>query len=252
MGQARADALGDKEKKIKQQMMMGGNNSYKKRVLNTQNNGLAALQKQLQLENLIKGEEKAREDMELANLMKKIQLEKDKAACLHNSIKERDLDAEIINERRSDANEEEEIKEEVTKQVQMKRANMKKLIDMMRAKANLRKSALEAELNALRNKMAQEMLAAHKNGDLRLCRKGNSDLDYREEYCNIHFVDDYTRNGDCKSEDNFCYMCCETEFGNMFIDKREGCYNMCDLNKKKKGKKPNNVDGPWLWTPKNK
>jgi len=251
LGQSRADMNADKAKKIKQAMMLGSNNSYKKKVEKTQNLGFAALEKEMQLENLIKGEEKAREEMELGNLMKKIQLEKDKAACLHNSVTERDLDADIINERRSSEQEAAEIKEEVAHQVQLKRGKMKKLLEMMRAKANLRKAALEAELNALRNKMAQEMLAAHKNGNLDTCRKGKTNVDHREAYCNLHLVDDFMRNADCKTDENFCYMCCEIEYGNMFIDKREGCYNMCDIKIPKKATVgPPPGDGPWLWTPK--
>jgi hypothetical protein len=77
------------------------------------------------------------------------------------------------------------------------------------------------------------------------------DLDARDAYCNLNYVDDFIRNSDCKTNENFCYMCCENEFGNMFIDRRESCYNMCDLNEKKipKAAKPNG-NGPWLWTPK--
>jgi len=152
LGQARLDVMGDKQKKLRQQMMMGQNNNYKQSVQKTQDLGIAAIQKEMQLENLIKGEEKAKEDMELANLMKKIQLEKEKEACLHNTIKERDLDAEFLSERRSAEQEVNEIKVEVAKSVQLKRGKMKKLIEQMRAKARLRKSALEAELNAMRQK----------------------------------------------------------------------------------------------------
>lgn len=28
--------------------------------------------------------------------------------------------------------------------------------------------------------------------------------------------------------DDFCYICCENEFGRMHQDKREDCYVMCD------------------------
>jgi len=248
LGQARLDVIGDKQKKLRQSILMGENNNYVLKVKKTQNTGLAALEKELQLENLIKSEEKAKEEMELQILKKQIEKEKDKQKCLRKTIKERDLDAEFLSERRSSEQEVKEIKEEVAAQVKIKRAKMKKLIEQMRAKTRLRKAALENELNALRQKMAKEMLQANKNGNLEKCRIGKTNVDKREAYCDTNYVDDFVRNSDCKTDENFCYMCCESEFGNMFIDRREACYNMCDLAVPKPPA-VNKGDGPWVWAP---
>lgn len=252
LGQARMDAMEDKEKKLKQQMMLGSNSSFKKQVTKTQNLGFAAIQKEMQLENLIKNEEKEKEDQEITTLLKKIEKEKEKEQCLHNTIKERDLDAEFVSEKRAAEQEIKEIKEEIHKQVEVKRANMKKLIEQMRGKAAMRKTALEAELSGLRQKMATEMLKASKNGDMEKCKKGIVDVEARDTYCNVSYIDDFVRNSDCKTDEDFCYMCCESEFGNMFIDRRESCYNMCDTNEQKKpaASPPTKGDGPWMWAPK--
>jgi len=247
LGQAKMDINGKKEKMIKQQMLMNTNNNYKLKVIKTQNLGLKAIQKELQMENLIKNEEKQKEEEEIASIMKKIQEEKDKAACLRNTIRERDLDAEIINDRRAAENEVKEIQTEVVKQVQLKREKMKKLIEMMRAKARLRKSALEAELNSLKNKMAEEMLKAGRNGDIGKCKRGKIDNDYRDAYCDSAYIDDFVTNADCKTDENFCYMCCEAEFGNMYIDRREACYNICDLKEGKKAEEKKEGTGPYVW-----
>jgi len=247
LGQVKLGINNKKENSIKQQMLINTNNNYKLKVIKTQNLGLKAIQKELQLENLIQNEEKEREKIELNNLMKKIQEEKDKAACLKDSIKERDLDAQLINDRRVAENEVKEIQTEVTKQVQLKRERMKKILDMMRAKARLRKSAMEAELNSLRNKMAEEMLKAGKNGDMKKCKIGKIDKDYRESYCDSVYIDDFVTNTDCKTEENYCYMCCEAEFGNMFINRREACYNMCDLKESKAAEEKKSGNGPYVW-----
>jgi hypothetical protein len=249
LGQARLDVLGDKQKKLRLSMMSSQNGKYKLKVKKVQDTGFKAIEKELQLENLIRQEEKAKEEMELNNLLKLIQAEKDKQACLRNTIKERDLDAEFLDERRSSEHEVAEIKEEISKQVKIKRAKMKKLIEQMRAKTRLRKSALENELKTLRQTMAKEMLQANKSGSMEKCRAGKTDMDKREIYCNLNYIEDYVRNSDCKTDENFCYMCCEKEFGNMFIDRRENCYNMCDLNVAK-AVRPKTGNGPWMWTPK--
>jgi len=31
-----------------------------------------------------------------------------------------------------------------------------------------------------------------------------------------------------ENREDFCYICCENEFGKMHQDKREKCYTMCD------------------------
>lgn len=251
LGQARMDIVGNKQKKLKQQMMVAQNNALKSMVMKTQNVGFAAIQKELQLEKLVTNEEKQREDFEVSNILKKIKQEKEKENCLKKTIKERDIDAEIMNERRSTQNEVTDIKKEITKQIQLKRNKMKKLIESMRNKAKLRKMALEGELNSLRQRMAQEMLKANKNGDINKCRKGKTDFDARENYCNANYIDDFVRNSDCKTDDNFCYMCCESEFGNAFITNRDNCYNMCDLKEPKKSTTTSPAgNGPWLWTAK--
>jgi len=249
LGQGSANINREKEENIKQQMLTESSLNYKSKIIKTQNLGLKAIQKEMQLENLIRNEEKQKEEEELASIAKKIQAEKDKESCLDNNIKERDLDASIINDRRSAENEIKEIKMEAVAQVKNKRAKMKKLIAMMRAKAQLRKSAMEAELKALRDKMAMKMAKSAKFGDMKYCRKGKTDLDFREKYCDKNYIDDFISNSDCKRDENFCYMCCESEFGNMHIDKREKCYNMCDIKTATKPKRNNkkSTSGPYMW-----
>jgi hypothetical protein len=245
--QARLDIIAQKQNKLRQSILSTQTNNDKKKVENVQDTGFKAIEKELQLENMIKNEEKAKEEMEIEEIKKKIEKEKQKQKCMQKTIKERDLDAEFIAQQKASEQEVKEVKKEIAKKVQVKRAKMKKLIQEMRSKSRMRKAALENELNSLRMKMAQDMLQANKNGDIEKCKAGKSDKDKRAVYCNTRFMDDFIRNGDCKSDENFCYMCCESEFGNMFIDRREACYNMCDLPKKKEKKKGGN--GPWMWTP---
>jgi hypothetical protein len=250
LGQGSASANRVKEDEIKQQMLSQSSSSYKSKVITTQNLGLKAIQKEMQLENLIRNEEKQKEELELAAIAKKIQAEKDKAACLDHSIEQRDLDASIVNDRRSAENEIKSIKDEAVLQVEHKRAKMKKLIELMRAKAALRKSAMLAELNALKAKMAEKMAKSSKSGDMKYCRKGKIDKEYRHLYCDKTYVDDFVTNSDCKSDENFCYMCCESEYGNMHIDKREKCYNMCDIKEPIKPVVKTNTNdsaGPFMW-----
>ena len=96
-----------------------------------------------------------------------------------------------------------------------------------------------------------EQRKSAKLGDINYCKKGKFDRTYREEYCDKNYFEDYISNSDCKSDSDFCYMCCENEFGNMHIDRRDICYNMCD-EKTKEIPKPEikkKVDEiiPFMW-----
>ncbi len=122
----------------------------------------------------------------------------------------------------------------------------------MRAKAKLRKSKYQQELQSLRDKMAMDQMKANKIGDISTCTKGKLEIEYRVLYCDKNFPDDFINNRDCKS-DEFCYMCCEQEFGNFHLDRRELCYNMCDFKEEKIIKKEKVKDSsasttPYMWS----
>lgn len=44
-----------------------------------------------------------------------------------------------------------------------------------------------------------------------------------------NFKEDYDRLNDCKNNSaDFCYTCCENEFGRIYEDLRDKCYQRCD------------------------
>ena len=49
-----------------------------------------------------------------------------------------------------------------------------------------------------------------------------------EDYCNLNFASDPIEHANCKNKENFCYFCCENEFGEMHIDERENCVAKCE------------------------
>ncbi len=91
--------------------------------------------------------------------------------------------------------------------------------------------------------MADEIMDANKNGNQEVCRKARNDLKKIGEFCDENEPTDYARNLSCKEPENFCYRCCELEFGNMYINKRYDCQKMCDREEKKELE-----NGDWVWT----
>lgn len=168
-----------------------------------------------------------------------------------------------------------EIHSEARKKIEESRLKLKKSIQQIKLKAKTKRQGLSQKLKQIRSKMSKEIMLANKNGSIDTCRRGRKDMDYRENYCNKSFVDDWTRNSDCKSDD-YCYICCENEFGAMYVTQRDNCYKMCDYKpKKKKVTAPHNSTpksmranissekpkdkahkptgtGRWVWAPKEK
>jgi hypothetical protein len=223
-----AKIINKREKKIMKKVIKANKKVARGKVMKTENMGLAVMGKEMELEKLIKKEEKKRENRQMKKLKKIMKKEKKKATCLKKSIKRRQLDTQILLEKREAEKEINHVKEEIKMAVQMKRNEMKRQISLMRKRSRRRRAALETKINRFRSKMALRIMETNRCGDIEHCIKGKKSPSQRDTYCNTNFVDDYLKNYDCKTEDSFCYMCCENEFGYNFYDKREECYDMCD------------------------
>jgi len=185
----------------------------------------------------------------MRNLVKKIGLEKKKKDCMDKKIKEKELEEKKLLDIREAKSEIKKEKKEIQLDVELKRAELKRTIAFMRRRAKRKRSALENQLQLLRAKMTGNAIKANKAGSIPICRKGKKSAKAKDSYCDASFLTDYIKNTDCKDPEQFCYICCENEFGNMFLVKREECYDMCDEvtkpGKKKSGKKI--TDGKWVW-----
>jgi len=64
------------------------------------------------------------------------------------------------------------------------------------------------------------------------------------KYCKTNFIDaSPAKYNECLTESSYCYVCCETEFGDMHAKKRNKCYDKCDEPQKQ----PNQIAGSWQW-----
>jgi len=120
------------------------------------------------------------------------------------------------------------IKEEARKEVEEKREALRKKIADIKARAARRKRIIEQDIDVIRSKMTQGLIDANKKGDENNCRNAYGDKEKIESYCNKNAYDDIYKNAECKEPLSFCYVCCDTEFGNMQIIKKDHCNAMCD------------------------
>ena len=239
---ANLDLLDEKAKLIKAKLNAFQDNNIERKIKSTHNTVMSALQKEARMERLLAKEEKEKYDRETRNLLKTIKKEKVKKDCLVKALKTREKEDERKRKAKEAANQVNKMKEDAKKQVQQTRKRLRKKLDQIRKKARRRNRLLQQQLQKIRGSMAIELLNANKYGDMMICKNTRVDKQKMQKYCDLNFLDNYAKNQDCKNPDDFCYVCCENEFGNMFIDQRDKCYDMCDTLAK------NDLNnGEWVW-----
>jgi len=203
-------------------------NEEKKRLINKvdqiRKTSLHALEKEMRLEDLLEKEEESKEEEENKVLEQQIMSEKKKEDCLMKAIKEK----EIENQYNIAKNQADRAIEQITKQTQIQiveqRKNIAKKITEMRQKQKRKKAQLKNEILTIRTQIAERLQKYNRAGNESACTTKTNKADY----CAANFSDNYIKYGECNSDDTFCYVCCENEFGELHILNRDKCYTTCD------------------------
>jgi len=216
---------------------------WSKKIQNTQNLALTAIKRELNIEKMIQQELQLKAELEAKYLLELKKRELKKKDCLDKALKDRETQDERIRENKQAQLQIEKIKEDARKEVEKQRDKLRKKIDEIKRKANRRKRLIEQDINVIRGQMAKNLMDANRNGDMLKCKNAFGNKEKINDYCNANLVDHYEKNLECKEENSFCYVCCETEFGNMVLKKRDECYAMCDNMLK------NNIKGgDFIWS----
>jgi len=190
----------------------------------------------------LKERKKRRYEKEERLLWASIRKEKKKRDCLEKALKERDKEDERNRKSKEAENEINKIKLDVKKQVDMKRDDLKKRIEAIKKKHRRKRRILKQQLQKIRGQMAKSLIKANKFGEWRLCKNARGNKGKVAKYCDTNFIDNFAQNKQCKDPEDFCYICCENEYGNMYIKQRDTCYEMCDNMSKR-----DLANGVWKW-----
>jgi len=144
------------------------------------------------------------------------------------------------------------IKKAAAREVQIRRSNLKKMIEEMRKKQKRKTSNLSQQLQSVRYAMAEQMGKAYKKGSLENCvkigtGKDNPDkIKMRKHYCTANFAEDFIQYQTCLDGDDFCHQCCDNEFGEFYIGERENCYSKSCVDSGP-APSPEKTNGRWIW-----
>jgi len=133
------------------------------------------------------------------------------------------------------------IQEEVIKNIKKKREELRNKLLAMRRDSKRKERLAKLKMDKLRSQITKKLINASKKGNLQLCDPERPSNDI-VQYCQTNYKDSYVKMNECVKNDNFCYMCCETEYGELHLEDRSVCYMKCDdfyINKIKFAKKSN-------------
>lgn len=211
-----------------------------------QETAMLAMKKELSIDGLLQKEELEREEAETRELKIQLETEKKKDECLMKSIKEKEMEDQFNMNKVQQEKEMNELKEQAKQQILLKRKQVKMRILQMRKRAERRKKLYQDQIQSLRIQVAGELNKVSKEGNMDFCFKpSNSDEDKKKvlKYCKNSFMDaSPVKFNECLAEESYCFVCCENEYGNMHIKKREVCYDKCEEVPKK-----NENSGAWQW-----
>ena len=243
VGDAKLDIVEEREKLIKNKLNKNEEKSYNIQIMKSNQMAMQAVQKEVTMEDMVRKEEEEREESAQREILDKLDEEKEKQNCLLKSIQEKEKEDQFNIKQREAATEMRNIRDLAEKQVIIKRTQLKSDVLKMRKKADRKKARLTAQLQAVRLQMSKDMSNLYKDGDIGKCKEAMKNKESQDTYCGVNFPEDFVRFTGCKEEEeDFCYICCETEFGDMHMEKRQLCYDtLCNL------KKTHNEDGNWIW-----
>jgi DNA polymerase III delta prime subunit len=129
-----------------------------------------------------------------------------------------------------------EIETDLKSKVQINRKKLYRKLFLLKLAHERKKNKYRQQIMDIKRTLTQNMLNADKLGDENKCISAFESKTI-EAYCSDAFLIDPISLADCKKEENFCYICCENEFGDMHQLERERCVNSCEkketLNKLK-------------------
>jgi hypothetical protein len=217
-----------KTKYIKKKLVDSFQNNIEKKIITSENTALRAVKKEINIEDMIKSELMKKSKKEADELLNVMKHERRKQQQLEKIFRERESEIALKRQEREAENTVQAIKVEAQKEVETKRLALRHKIQEIKKKMDRRKRLIELQINTIRSQMAKKVLDENKLGDKTKCTSGIGDNKKINRYCDTNIIDNYNKNLECKSPDSFGYICCEIEFGSIYMAEREDCYKHAD------------------------
>jgi hypothetical protein len=209
---------------------------------------LTALKNEAKLEDLIENEEKEKENNEVQELKDTVESLNKKQMQCRLQIKERERESQLNLQARMEKSRLDEAKEKTRSTILKQRQDLKDKIENMRKNSKRQSNELKRQILNIRTKITKQIKKGYKKGNDDKCRQGLDNAERKKAYCDANYSTEYTQHQLCLT-DEFCKMCCDNEFGNVFVSEKDSCITNVCLSDRESSKTESTGD-EWLYNTK--
>lgn len=221
-------------------------NNFQILVKKTNNIAVEAIHREMNLEELLRQEEEEKNREEEEKIKKLIEKEKSKKECILKAINEKHRENEYSMKAMQAQQHLDEIKKEAAKQVMKRRNSLKKLIAKIREESQLKKNILKQKLLDVKASIAGALNKAYKKGNIDKCLNAMKSQGTKINYCTALFLYDFNMLDYCKKTQDFCNICCNAEFGEMYQNEKQECLvKICPKNTEELFEET--TQSRWIW-----
>lgn len=222
--EAKKQVLELRENSIKEEQLKREAEEQRRIVALANSQALKVLQKEINIEEMLKKEELEKEKQEELELEREIEEQKRKADCVMKAIKEKEIENQFNKNKLQTQTELSTIQSMVKDEVKKRRQKLKEYFAKMRNDSKLRLETLRAKYEEERAKLNDMLVNANKKGNNEKCEKGMNNETERSAYCKASFPEQVQKFQICMSTpDEFCKVCCDNEYGEFHIKEKDKC-----------------------------
>ena len=122
----------------------------------------------------------------------------------------------------------EEIQHDLKLKIILQRKRLLRRLNLIKLVHQRKRNQLKQHIMDVRRVLTQSIITAEKTGDTQNCLNALGNESHIKRYCSIAYSSDSESELECKNSDNFCYLCCENEFGELHKDERNKCIGICE------------------------
>jgi hypothetical protein len=201
--------------------------NMEKIIIKTQQAALLALEKELKLENVVEKEEESRQIKIDKEYYKKLEEVKKQKEIIEKAINEKKSLSDLYSEKAKIKKKVKQIKDQVQNEIQKIRDDLKQRMLSLQKEKTRKRESVKNKIEETKKEISKKLIRASRRGNADECisRKTSEEM---VKYCEVNYEHNIEKIKECSSRDNFYYLCCESEFGDLHLEERSACYSKCD------------------------
>ena len=176
---------------------------------------------------MIEKEQEEREKLLGEEYQKKYEKVKNQKELINQALEQKKKQADIYSEKQVVKKKIIQISEAVKRQVEKIREDLKSRLLAKKKDEARKRELIQNKIENLKKDISNDLIKASKKGDFEECDPERPQKQIIN-YCKVNYEKDNFKMAECIKNDNFCYMCCEAEYGELHLELRNNCYTKCN------------------------